>query len=178
VRSGETVALSTLDLATVPVPHDAAQPVAVVATARRSGIRTGVAYDLGHVTDAARAGLANLDLLVLEANHDLDMLRSGPYPVSVADRIAGPRGHLSNAAAADLARAVVHRGLGRIVLAHLSEHCNEPRLAIHAVATALARTRRGGVPVSAASQHAVTGPFLVGVPTGSAPDPRQLSLAV
>ena len=176
VRVGETLALSTMDLVTVPIPHDAAQPVAVVATARRSGIRAGVAYDLGHVTDATCAGLAELDLLILEANHDLDMLRAGPYPVSVADRIAGPRGHLSNAAAADLARAVVHRGLGRVVLAHLSENCNEPRLAIHAVATALARTRRGGIPVCAASQHTVTGPFLAHESLGPAPDPRQLSL--
>jgi phosphoribosyl 1,2-cyclic phosphodiesterase len=176
IGAGETVALSTMDLATVPVPHDAAQPVAVVATARRSGVRTGVAYDLGHVTDATCAGLAELDLLILEANYDLNMLRAGPYPVSVADRIAGPRGHLSNAAAADLARAVVHRGLSRVVLAHLSENCNAPRLAIHAVVTALARTRRGGVPVCAASQHAVTGPFLPGVVVGAVPDPRQLSL--
>lgn len=176
VGSDAVVALSTMDLTTVPIPHDAVQPVAVVATARRTGVRMGVAYDLGHVTEGACVGLAELDLLILEANHDLDMLRSGPYPVSVADRIAGPRGHLSNAAAADLARAVVHRGLCRVVLAHLSENCNEPRLAIHAVTTALARTRRGGVPVCAVSQHAVTGPFLAGECLGTAPDPRQLSL--
>jgi phosphoribosyl 1,2-cyclic phosphodiesterase len=178
VGAGETVVLSTMDLATVPIPHDAAQPVAVVATARRSGVRAGVAYDLGHVTEATCAALAALDLLIVEANHDLDMLRSGPYPASVADRIAGLRGHLSNAAAAHLARAVVHRGLGRVVLAHLSEQCNEPRLAIHAVASALARARRGGVPVCVASQHAVTGPFLARGALGSGLDPRQLSLDV
>jgi len=177
VGPGEIIGLSTMDLMTVPVPHDAVQPVAVVATARRSGARAGVAYDLGHVTDAVRRGLAALDLLILEANHDLGMLRAGPYPVSVADRIAGPRGHLSNDAAAAMTRAVAHRGLARVVLAHLSENCNQPRLAVRAVTNGLAQTRCQGIPVTFASQDVVTGPWVVADSRPHRPSPSlQLSL--
>lgn len=159
VGVGETVALSTMDIEMIPVPHDAAAPVAVVATARATGARTGVAYDLGRATDAVHRGLSQLDVLVVEANHDDVMLRTGPYPRSVANRIAGPRGHLSNAAAAQLVAAVAHRGLARVVLAHLSANCNEPALALRAVGASLARTacRRASLAVS--SQETVAGPF-------------------
>jgi phosphoribosyl 1,2-cyclic phosphodiesterase len=169
---GETLRLSTMDVNTVPIPHDAAAPVAVVVTARRSGARTGIAYDLGCANDVVRRGLSGLDVLILESNHDEAMLRMGPYPRSVARRIAGPRGHLSNVAAADLARSIAHRGLTRVVLAHLSANCNEPALALRTMTAALAGTRSRGVTVSAASQTKVTGPFCPGGTTASG----QLSL--
>jgi len=159
MRAGDTVGLSTMQVTTVPVPHDAAAPVAVVVTARHSGERTAVVYDLGCATDAVRRGLSGLDVLIIESNHDEAMLRMGPYPRSVAKRIAGPRGHLSNVAAADLARSVTHRGLSRIVLAHLSANCNEPSLALRTMTAALAGTRSSGARVSVASQETVTGPF-------------------
>jgi phosphoribosyl 1,2-cyclic phosphodiesterase len=175
---GATVSLSTMDLVTVPVPHDAAEPIAVVATAQRTGARTGVAYDLGHATPGVRQALAGLDLLVLEANHDLTMLREGPYPPTVAKRIAGRHGHLDNGAAAALARAVAHRALGGVVLAHLSARCNEPRLAMRAVTDALAGVRRGDVPVSVASQDAIAGPFAPRRRSTTAGPSMQLSLGI
>lgn len=159
VRPGEVLALSTMEIVTIPVPHDAAAPVAVVATAQRSGARTGVAYDLGRATDAVRRGLADLDVLIIESNHDDALLRTGPYPRSVANRIAGPHGHLSNVDAAQLVGAVAHRGLKRIVLAHLSANCNEPALALRTMTSAVRRGAARGAAVSVATQAEIAGPF-------------------
>jgi phosphoribosyl 1,2-cyclic phosphodiesterase len=156
--AGGTISLGRMDIATVITPHDAADPVAVVATEHGSGVRAAVAYDLGHATLALRKSLAQLDLLVLEANHDDEMLRAGPYPPSVRRRIGGRRGHLSNHAAAAIAQESAHAGLAHLVLAHLSDRCNTPELARSAVTRALATTRfRGAVHV--ARQDAVVGPF-------------------
>jgi phosphoribosyl 1,2-cyclic phosphodiesterase len=106
------------------------------------------------VTDALR----NLDMLILEANHDELMLHAGPYPASVRARISGRSGHLSNARAGQLAREVAHRDLRQIVLAHLSEKCNTPRTALTDVHSAVSRTRFSGR-LTAAHQDRVAGPF-------------------
>ena len=168
--AGDSVELREITLRSIPTPHDAAEPVAFVATARRSGMRAGIAYDIGHVTSTLRSALTRLDLLVLESNHDEEMLRMGPYPRSVQKRIAGPRGHLCNSAAAGLATECAHDGLSRVVLAHLSQKCNRPALATAAVAGALKRTAFRGR-VTAAHQDRVLGPFTGG-------DGQQLSLAI
>ena len=157
-ESGATLSVGGFELRTIAVSHDAAEPVAVVATARGSGARMGVVYDLGCVSAPLRAAVADLDVLVLEANHDEGMLRAGPYPPCVQQRIAGRSGHLSNRAAAALVRACQHAGLGQIVLAHLSDCCNTAALARDAVVTALAGSRfRGAVDVSA--QDVIGGPY-------------------
>ena len=168
--AGDTLELREIALRSIPTPHDAAEPVAFIATARRSGMRAGIAYDIGHVTSTLRAALTELDLLVLESNHDEEMLRRGPYPRSVQARIAGPRGHLCNSAAAGLATECAHEGLSSVVLAHLSQKCNRPTLATAAVATALKRTAFRGR-VTAAHQDRVAGPFTGG-------GGQQLSLAL
>lgn len=156
--AGETVALRTMSLHTVRVAHDAAEPVALVATAHDSGARVGIAYDLGHATRTLGAALARLDTLVIEANHDEGWLRAGPYPPSVRERIAGPNGHLSNRAAAALATACVHPALTRVVLAHLSQRCNSPRVAAGTVRAALARTAfRGELLVTAQDEALAVG---------------------
>ncbi len=157
-EAGATIALSRLEMETVRTPHDAAESVALVATCRGSGARVGVAYDLGVVTAPVRRAMRDLDVLVLEANHDDAMLQSGPYPAFVRDRIAGRFGHLSNGAAAELARESVHADLGHVVLAHLSENCNDPRIARGAVAGVLKGTRFRGA-VDAAHQDRVVGPY-------------------
>ncbi len=146
IGAGDTVSVGSFDLSAVPVPHDAAEPIAVVATDRASGVRVGIAYDLGRVTDAVRAAFTDLDTVVVESNHDEGLLRASPYPPSVMFRIAGPRGHLSNRAAAELVRAIAWRGLRHVVLAHLSETCNDPALAV----TAMRAVWRG--PLVAATQ--------------------------
>lgn len=171
---GAVVRLGRFELRTIPTPHDAAAPVAVVATSTLDGSRAGIFYDLGCATDAVRHAMRDLDLLVLESNHDEGMLRAGPYPPSVQDRIAGRRGHLSNRVAASLAADCARPGLRQVILAHLSEKCNDARLAVGAVSDALRRTRfRGGL--TAAPQHGVAGPFSTG---GGEPRAEQLALAI
>jgi phosphoribosyl 1,2-cyclic phosphodiesterase len=156
---GGTLSLGCADIDTVRVSHDAVEPVAVVVTSRRNGSRTAIAYDLGHVDAALRRALRDVDVLVLESNHDSGMLRAGPYPASVQRRIASRKGHLNNEAAARLARDCAEAGLGELVLAHLSAMCNETRVALTTVADALATTTfRGRVHV--APQDRVAGPFI------------------
>ena len=119
--------------------HDAVDPVAVTITGVRCGTRVGIATDLGRPTAGIRHSLSGCDFLVLEANHDEQLLRSGPYPSSVQARIASSHGHLSNHAAAGFARELLHPRLSGIFLAHLSGECNRPELAHQVVSRALNR---------------------------------------
>jgi phosphoribosyl 1,2-cyclic phosphodiesterase len=155
--AGATLRFSTMELQSISISHDAEEPVAIIATDDVGG-RVGIVYDLGYAGGALRRALGDLDVLVLEANHDEGMLRAGPYPPTVRDRIAGRRGHLSNRAAAEVARDVAHPSLAHVVLAHLSDQCNDPTLACAAVTRGLASTRFTGA-VHAAPQDAVIGPF-------------------
>ncbi len=155
---GATVAIGHAVVESVRVPHDAAEPIAVIVAAPGSGARCGVALDLGHVPAGMLAPFKDLDVLVMEANHDLAMLEAGPYPPSVRARIAGRAGHLSNDDAARAIRAFAHRGLRHVVLAHLSEQCNTPETAVLAVQRALAGSRFRGS-VHAAPPDGPIGPF-------------------
>ncbi len=142
--------------------HDAAEPVAVT-LATRGGATVGLAYDLGRPTGGVRALLRDVHCLLLEANHDDALLRAGPYPASVRRRIAGPGGHLSNRAAAELVRDVCHGDLETVVLVHVSDACNEPRLAEKVVSDALERRRFGGK-VLVATQDTPLPPVIVSLP--------------
>jgi len=136
--------IGDLDIHPVHTCHDAADPVAITARSRTTDLVVGVATDLGRATTPIRAAFRGCNYLVLESNHDEDMLRQSPYPWSVKQRIGGSRGHLSNRLAAELARDLVHPDLGGIVLAHLSDECNEAKLAERTTAEALAETRFRG----------------------------------
>lgn len=150
----ESLALDTMRVSCLRVPHDGLDPIALTVESRATGARLGVAYDIGHVTPTLEHALRDLDALVLESNHDTDMLRYGPYPPSLKRRIAGGRGHLSNEAAARLAASVAHRGLRHVVLAHLSEQNNAPDVARRTVGMALRRTPYDGT-LTVASQDGV-----------------------
>lgn len=150
-----TVGACTVEL--VAVPHDAAEPAAVVVTSTRSGTRLGVATDLGHVPDGLGSAFERLDLLVFESNHDEVMLRTGPYPPFLQARIASATGHLSNRQTGDLLQRVAHKGLRQVLLAHLSQQNNEPRVAFDAATAALRRTAFRGA-LACASQDDVTWP--------------------
>lgn len=140
--------------------HDAREPVALLLGEARSGERVGIAYDLGRPTAQVRYLLREATCLILEANHDDLMLRTGPYPAAVRERIAGPGGHLSNREAAELLTELWHPGLHTVVLVHLSDRCNEPELASAAIqATLECRGFRGKVLV--AGQDAPLAPFEV-----------------
>jgi phosphoribosyl 1,2-cyclic phosphodiesterase len=159
--AGATLELGDLSVQTVRTPHDGTEPVAVLATAKSSGVRAGIIYDLGHVPPSYRKTFERLDILLLESNHDEGMLRAGPYPPSVRARIGGAYGHLSNRRAGMFARDCVHAGLAQLVLAHLSERCNAPEVAIKSMREALGRTSFRGA-LQAASQSATSGPFTAG----------------
>ena len=124
--------------------HDAVDPVAITVTDTTTGSKMGVATDLGRPTTGVHAALASSHLLVLEANHDNQRLWSGPYPWSVKQRIASSHGHLSNRVAADLAAELFHDGLSAVVLAHLSDSCNDPGMAYDAVGSRLERVGFNG----------------------------------
>lgn len=139
--------------------HDAAEPLAV-SISGPAGEKVGLAYDLGRATSVVRYLLRESECLILEANHDEALLSTGPYPATVRYRIAGPEGHLSNRAAAELVRDLWHPGLETVVLAHLSVTCNRPELARGAVRIALgAAGFRGELLV--AEQDAPLTPFEV-----------------
>ena len=141
-----------LEVVPFPVPHDAAEPVGFTVT--DGAVKVGVATDLGSQTLDVLVGLSDSDVVILESNHDSEMLVDGPYPWYVKERIASPLGHLSNADAADLIRAVRHPGLQHLVLVHLSETNNDPAMTLDSARKALGR-KGGGVLVSLGWQHKV-----------------------
>jgi phosphoribosyl 1,2-cyclic phosphodiesterase len=117
--------------------HDAADPVGVAVVDECTGVRLGVATDLGRPTAQIRMALEDCDFLILEANHDEVLLHTSNYPPSVRRRIASSHGHLSNQAAARFVLELLHPRLAGIVLAHLSKECNRPDLALQVVGDAL-----------------------------------------
>jgi phosphoribosyl 1,2-cyclic phosphodiesterase len=156
--AGESLAFGGIDVATARTPHDAAEPVGVVVTERTTGARAAVCTDFGHVTGAVRHLCADVDILVLESNHDEGMLRAGPYPPVVQARIASDSGHLANRHAAALVRDSVSPRLKHVVLAHISQHCNQPELARAETERETRRTAFRGR-IATASQDEVIGPF-------------------
>lgn len=127
--------VGALSVQPFPVPHDAREPVQYVFSdgARRLGVVT----DIGSPTRHVETMLSGCDALVLECNHDAALLAAGPYPGWLKARIAGPFGHLANAAAAALLAALDRSRLRHVLAAHLSEQNNRPALARAALAAAL-----------------------------------------
>lgn len=129
------VTIGDIEVLPVAVPHDAREPVQYVLG--DGSVSLGVITDLGSITPHVVACFSGLDALVLEANHDEDMLRQGPYPKFLKERVGGRYGHLSNAVAAQLLGAVAGDGLQHVVAAHLSLKNNTADLARTAFAGAL-----------------------------------------
>lgn len=172
ISTRETLALETMRVHAVRTPHDAMEPIALVVESIRDGVRCGIAYDLGHVPLSVERALSDLDILILESNHDEALLRDGNYPLSLKRRISGGRGHLSNGRAAGLLQRLVHRGLQHVVLAHLSEENNTPQLALEAATAAGRRARLRGK-VTVAPQHHL---LRVGATGGSGSQQMMLEL--
>jgi len=158
-----------------PLPHDATDCRAFVLTDEGSGARVGIVLDAGRVPDGLASFLERLDLLVLESNHDVEMLANGPYPWPLKQRIGGGEGHLSNEAAAGLAAAVSHRGLRSVVLAHLSETNNTPELAMSTARNALRKAGWKRDSVMAAPQRLPLSPVQA---DGSVGRPASTQLAL
>lgn len=132
---GHKFSIKDVEVEPFTIPHDAADPVAFCITAE--GIRIGVCTDLGYIPDSVKMHLSGCHCLVLESNHDLDMLKVGPYPWSVKQRVMSRTGHLSNNAVADFLTNDWDRSAHILVLAHLSENNNHPEIARMSAAMAL-----------------------------------------
>src|SRR5580698_3441309 len=134
-RAGESFAIGDLQISPFTIPHDAADPVGFVFTAE--GVRLALATDLGYMPPNVQAQLRRCDLIMLESNHDLEMLRDGPYPWSVKQRVLSRVGHLSNDAAAAFLEQTYDGAATYLILGHLSESNNLPELARLAAERAL-----------------------------------------
>ena len=126
-QAGQAFHIGDIAVSPFTIPHDAADPVGFVFKAE--GVRMAVATDLGYIPPNVKAQLKGLDLLLLESNHDLEMLRDGPYPWSVKQRVLSRVGHLSNEAAAGFLEKEYDGQAAYVILAHLSENNNLPELA-------------------------------------------------
>ena len=126
-QAGKPLRIGDISVSPFTIPHDAADPVGFVFQAE--GIRMAVATDLGYIPPNVKAQLKGVDLLLLESNHDLEMLRDGPYPWSVKQRVLSRVGHLSNEAAATFLETEYDGQATYVILGHLSESNNMPELA-------------------------------------------------
>lgn len=125
-QAGAAFTVGDIDIDSFTIPHDAIDPVGFCF--RTQGIKIGVVTDLGYVPDSIKFHLRGADLLVLESNHDLEMLKVGPYPWSVKQRVMGRKGHLSNDIVSDFIRQDLDTTISTLVLGHLSEHNNHPQI--------------------------------------------------
>lgn len=135
---GEAMELADFAIGWTRVSHDAADPVSYQILWREKKI--GMLTDAGRLSDDNLKALADSDLLLIEANHDREMLRLGPYPVSLKRRIASDHGHLSNETCAQALSGLIGGHTKHVVLAHLSEKNNLPQRAFHTVYDQLHQT--------------------------------------
>jgi phosphoribosyl 1,2-cyclic phosphodiesterase len=143
-----------LRVSSAPLPHDAQPTVAY--RIEHAGRVTVVLTDMGRPDEGVARALAGAHVLVLEFNHDLGLLESGPYPQALKKRVAGNAGHLSNAQAAQMLRWLAGENLHTLVLAHLSETNNRPELALEAASRTLEELGLASrVRILVASQHEV-----------------------
>ena len=132
---GQRFALGEWEVGTFATSHDCARPVGYyVSDGRR---KLALCTDTGYITPEAREGVRGAHTLIGEFNYDPRMLRTGPYPVHLQERIRGTRGHLSNEMGGELAVWAAEHGAERVVLAHLSQENNRPELALAAASQAL-----------------------------------------
>ena len=152
IQTGQRFAVGDIDVHAFAVPHDAADPIGF--TFRTNGTKVAICTDLGYMPELVKVHLRATDCLILESNHDLDMLKVGPYPWVVKQRVLSRTGHLSNHAVSEfLADPEGFDGRARyLVLAHISQENNNPDLALLCAEEALGRRPR---------EFAFTGELLV-----------------
>jgi phosphoribosyl 1,2-cyclic phosphodiesterase len=138
--AGQRFSIGDISIEPFTIPHDAADPVGFNFSAE--GVRMGFATDLGYITPNVKEHLRGLDLLLLESNHDLEMLRDGPYPWSVKQRVLSRVGHLSNDTASQFLAEDYDGRASYVILGHLSENNNLPELARLAAERALTNHAR------------------------------------
>jgi phosphoribosyl 1,2-cyclic phosphodiesterase len=133
--AGAGFTIGDIDVSSFTIPHDAADPVGF--SFRAEGIKIAIATDLGYMPDSIRFHLRGADVLLLESNHDLDMLKVGSYPWALKQRIMGRNGHLSNEVACSFIRDDLGSSTSTLILGHLSAQNNHPALVEQAAVEAL-----------------------------------------
>ncbi|MCX7791552.1 MAG: MBL fold metallo-hydrolase [Chloroflexaceae bacterium] len=161
---GELAAIGPFEVRSFPVAHDAAEPVGLRLSA--GGATVAVAVDLGSWDDATVAALRGADLLVVEANHDRELLRAAPYPLAIQQRICGARGHLDNVQCGALLARACAGAVCDVWLAHLSAQTNSPQVALAGVRRVLDLAGVTGARLRALPRRAAPGAG--GAPTWSA----------
>jgi len=131
INCHESFELGSFHVKPVAVPHDAKEPCQYVMTSK--GYSVGVLTDLGHITPHVIDSYRDCHALLLECNHDVDMLHNGPYPWPLKKRVGGDYGHLNNEQAGELLAAINLAGLRALAISHVSEQNNEPDLAVSTV---------------------------------------------
>ncbi|MCC6587413.1 MAG: MBL fold metallo-hydrolase [Bryobacterales bacterium] len=126
-QAGTSITVGDLEIQSFTIPHDAIDPVGFTVCSR--GMKAGIAMDLGYLPDSVKWHLRGSHWLLLESNHDLDMLKVGPYPWSVKQRVMGRRGHLSNDVVSDFILQDLDGEVQTLLLGHLSEQNNHPEIA-------------------------------------------------
>jgi phosphoribosyl 1,2-cyclic phosphodiesterase len=152
IEPGQTFDVGPITFNPFSVSHDAVNPIGVSLT--DGSAKIAIATDLGTVSGLVLERFKDADLVVLEANHDEEMLKGGRYPWPLKQRIMGTSGHLSNSEAAAAVARISHQGLQEVILAHLSADNNRPHLAIGATKAALSSVGHSHIRVSAAEQDA------------------------
>ena len=132
---GETLTMQDFQVRSFSISHDAAEPVGYIISDGK--VSLGYCTDIGKVTSLVERHLKGCNGLILESNHDPEMLKSGPYPLYLQQRVKSSHGHLANKDAAVFLKKLVHERLNHIVLAHLSETNNDPALALQEARTQL-----------------------------------------
>ena len=135
--TGEDFYIGPVNVMPFAIPHDANEPVGYAFSCK--GLRCGVATDIGHIEDGWMNAISGCQALVLEANHDIDMVNMGPYPMRLKRRILGRKGHLNNVDSAKALCELAARGTKAVFLSHLSKDNNLPELAYNTVCEALCR---------------------------------------
>jgi phosphoribosyl 1,2-cyclic phosphodiesterase len=125
-QAGSGWVIGNIVVQSFTIPHDAVDPVGFCFHAE--GVKVGIATDLGYMPESIKIHLRRVQMLLLESNHDLEMLKVGPYPWSVKQRVMGRNGHLSNSHTCDYLEADLDSGVQTLILGHLSEHNNHPEI--------------------------------------------------
>jgi phosphoribosyl 1,2-cyclic phosphodiesterase len=124
--AGSSFPIGDIDVTSFTIPHDAVDPVGF--SFRSQGVKISIATDLGYLPDSVRIHLRASDLVLLESNHDLDMLKVGPYPWAIKQRIMGRMGHLSNEVACSFIQDGLDTRTSTLILGHLSAQNNHPAI--------------------------------------------------
>ncbi len=136
-QAGSSFRVGDIEVDSFTIPHDARDPVGFCF--RAEGVKIAIATDLGYIPDSIKFHLRGVHMLLLESNHDLEMLKVGPYPWSVKQRVMGRNGHLSNAVVCEYLASEFASSVQALILGHLSDQNNHPELVRMGAAEALER---------------------------------------